>query len=419
MRRICNLVLVLSLSTSVLRAEGTADSSGNPVFKHYLGLRFRIESGSNGMNQYMINRLVLGGYMGTEKIEKAEKHIHAHNRMGVAASYSVGFNLKSSADTNHRWLPEYVYLTQNQIVGASFSQGAWQSVFRGNAPYLGQTLNLGKSGFTQFASRAILFQWKELKILPDKSGRIAFDIGLGQLLAYRKLNIKSGSIYTDSSRNYVDAQYSGTYVNGGSNATRGIGYGMTFGSIVSIPNKGGLRFGISNLGVYKYNHGDKLSKEMDAPARIHQTTLGLKSLNSTDWINHLKDTVNIALAPDSAKSSAWIVSPFTVFLEFNYKVMKIKMDYIFMQGYLPKLSISPARLVFKKNKFLFNPEFQLGGFDTWNLNAEIMYLNILRNGNRDKGYVHGFLRVQGIEAWALPSLTHGSGVWLGLSVSRF
>lgn len=416
MKRIYSLLILISAAVQLWSQIQDTTSSKNGIYGY--STTVVLESGSSGMNQYMLYRMGLGGYMSTEKIENVEKHIHKQNRLGVRSMYEIGILLKASSDTNRkgRFVPSKLYINQQQFLGARHSMGAWQLVFRGNAPYLGKTLDFGNSGFTQFASRSLVARWDRL--LTSNSGKLTVSgiLGVGQLLAYRKMNITQGSLYTDTSRNYVDVQYAANYSNAGANAGKGMGYGGLLGLDFNwlLNNNRQFYGGMRDLGWFKYNKADVLTKDMSEPARINQTSIGLKTLNSADWLEYLKDTVNLALAPDSSTNSKWIMAPTRFFLTYQTAKAMVTLDYLRITGYLPRLSYMPSKFIRLKSVDIL-PEAQLGGFDTWNVNMQMVYAHSFGTKS-DRRFIYAYVQLQGIEAMMFPGLTHGAGLQFGISL---
>lgn len=419
MKRIYSLLIFTSAALHLWSQTTDTLDRKTTVYGYSTAVLF--ESGSSGMNQYMLYRMGLGGYMSPEKIENAEKHIHKQNRLGVRSIYEIGILLKAPGDTSRkaRFAPSRLYISQQQFLGAKHSMGAWQLVFRGNAPYLGKTLDFGNTAFTQFGSRSLVAQWD--KLLTANSGKfsISGSLGVGQLLAYRKMNISQGTIYTDTSRNYVDAKYSADYTNAGANAGKGMGYGGLLGLDfnLSLSNNRMFHGGVRDLGWFKYNNADVLTKNMSEAVRINQTSVGLKTLNSADWLEYLKDTVNVALAPDSSTNSKWIMAPTRFFLTYQTAKARVSLDYLRITGYLPRLTYMPAKFIRLKS-FSLLPEAQLGGFDTWNVNMQMVYTHALGKKS-DRRYIYAYLQLRGIEAMMFPGLTHGAGLQFGISVMHF
>lgn len=422
MKRICNLGLIIFATAQVLSANNTDSLTSSKGYMSLVNARVLLESGGSGMNQYMMNRLGFGGYMSGDKIENAEKYIHANNRFGFVAGFSLGAGIHSNTDTSSHvsnWVPNSVLVGQNTIVGGNYTLGAWQTVFRGNAPFLAKKLELGKTSFTQFQTREVTAGWDDVYKSSSKNVFVSVFLGVSQLLAYRNLNLESGSLYTDSTRNYVDAGYSAEYTNTGRDGLRGTGWGLKTGfNFVINAQKKPIVLAIYDLGFYQINGAQYLEKKMSGTVRIQQSEIGVQSLNSADWIEYLRDTVNASLAPDSTTVSKAILAPFYVYSSFHLGNFNMQLEYRYINGYLPRLSIVPHKSIQLFKGMGATPELQLGGFDTYNLNFKLQYYkNYGKPGNIR--VVNIYAKIWGIEAFAFPQKTRGAGVSLGMSIARF
>jgi hypothetical protein len=214
-------------------------------------------SGSNGLNQYMLNRIALGGYMPTEQIVHAEEKVKGLNRTGFILNAFTYATLSSKPDTAWRkkWRlkPTDIEAVVSTMVGAQFDKGAFQLIFRGNAPYLGQTLEFGRSKLKTYSMRTVFVNFNNsyFNNLGGKKTNFGFQIGLSQLTSYQNLKFTQGSVYTDSNRNYIDAVYSANFNNSKNNSGLGVGIGLL--SNANLNWKSGMIYfsiRLNNLGVY-------------------------------------------------------------------------------------------------------------------------------------------------------------------------
>lgn len=381
-------------------------------------------SGSNGLNQYVLNRLAFGGYMSPAELEHAESMVKDNNRTGFVLGSNLNLPFSFRPDTvkrrDWRFKATGISIAQLSAAGIMYTKDAYRLVFRGNEPFLGQKLNLGPSGMQQFAVRTVSVNFADVyrRKMADQDTRFGFSLGLGQVTAYRNLKITEGWLYTDSNRNYIDAQYDGSFYNAGRNTGAGVGYGLNSDLYLRWGKSGSnYLLQISNLGLFYIPDGDDLSKDMNGPVRINQSTVGIKNLNTDSWLEDLRDTINGGLAPDSAKASKWVVSPFTVAMSLYTSKWVLKADYMNIRGYIPRISMAPLKPLFKIKKFRFTPELQLGGFDNYNVNLGVNY-NIIDPESKKKQWVFQ-LKFQGLEGMALPRYDHGAGAFFSLQYLMF
>jgi hypothetical protein len=409
-------------------AQTTLDttSASSPVLvkKYYTALHVQtgIQTGSNGMNQRLMNQLGFGGYISSSDLENAEKRIKERSRMGMFISSSVQFRLSKKTDTASRktWRlkPTHIVILQENRMGSSFNKDLWQLVFRGNDPYLGQTLDISKTRFSQFATRTVSVQFQDAFLNRNKNTSFGFSVGVSQLLSWRNMFIPNGTIYTDPDRNFVDVQYQMDFRNTGRDDLSGKGFGIITGLDFHHDWKENqLSFYIHNLGFYQVNDAQRLYKEMDTPVHVKQSTVVFKSTSSSNWSEYLQDTINPSLSPDTGSFSGTVFAPVQFRLNYGNKRFALGLDYMAIAGYVPRLTIAAARNSLKIkgiNNFYYTPEVQLGGFDTYNINLGLAYRLVFRSSPKENRMLLQ-LKVMGIEALALPALEHGAGLSLSLS----
>lgn len=403
------LFIGLLLPISALQAAVKDSSDGRRI----IGVKLNTDliTGSTGVSQYMLNRLALGGYMSPENIAKSDKHVgeNSHAGFGFNASFNVLFDSLSRNGKSLKGLRIYrVGLQLNTIAGATFSQGAFRTVFMGNAPFLGQQLDI-KARMKQYSTRGISAGW----MMRKNGGMLKLGVGLEQLLAYRNLNIHDSYLRTDSNASNVYAKLNGTFYNSGQYHN---GYGLV--TEVSWQFKSQkktvrlLSLGISRLGFYLAPEGNEFSKIMDTAARIQQSEIQLKLLNSSAWVTQQKDTFTRALDPDSNFiKNKLIIAPFHLSADIQIKNLQVKFYYIYINGYLPSATLTPAK-PFKVSGLQVQPALQLGGFDTYNLNLRFGSL-VKLNASIGMDWA---LQLNGIESMILSKITHGAGAGLGVKV---
>lgn len=415
-------------SITSIRTDGArSDLLRSKAVSRDLSIVGSVMSGSSGLNQYVLNRLAFGGYISPSDMEKAESRIRKSNRAGFYATFNAEMTLLQKPDTGWRkkWRlkPTGIKYFQFETGGAAFSKGAFQTVFRGNGYFLGETLNLGKSGLTYWSGRSLKVNFGNM--WQGKTGStFSASIGVGQMTSYRKLNLEKGSIFTEANRSYVDVSYTGDYYSTGARRPGGVGLGiatdLSFDLLIPQNKKDGskrlkpLSINLVNFGLYQASSGTQMSKAMDSALRISQSVIGVNSLNTDAWISNLRDTALGGLSPDSVSQSKWVLAPFYLSANFGFKIWQVRLDYMYVKGYLPRLTFSSTRFSYNLKNIQFKPEFQFGGFDTYNLNLRFNYFKRLANSNKSNRYYTGFFAtLNGIEGLILPKNDHGAGLILG------
>lgn len=414
MRFSCKVFLFFGMGAGWIPSINAQDTLKKfTPLEHSVHVFADIETGSNGMNQYMMNRLALGGYMKDEEIESAEKRIRKQNRIGVLSSVGFYADIKGNDTSLSKWMPNAIGIMQENHFGSSVSEGAWQLLFRGNGKYKGQTLDLGGTRFTQFSSRKLEFAWTGLIPKNTKDYNLTLYLGVSQLLAYRNMDMTQGSLFTDGDLQFIDAQYSADYINTGAVRQQGRGWGAAVGFNLYKRISGSrtdFSIEVRDLGFYQIQNAMHLTQKMDQSVRINQSSIGLKSLNSADWLEYLRDTVNQSLAPDSAFENRAVLMPFRLGSSFSLGNYLFQIKYVYLPGYLPNLKLRHAKWNLHGKGFGVYPVLSLGGFDVVNFDLNFNYSKSIAN----KHFFVG-MQLRGIESMVLPKITHGAGASLQLS----
>ncbi|MBS3913357.1 MAG: hypothetical protein KG003_02570 [Bacteroidetes bacterium] len=377
------------------------------------GIRISLLSGSNGLDQRFLNNLVIGGNISNKKILNAEKNIRNKNISGGIFSIYAIANIHQTSDTairnkHSRFHPAYISISQKNIFGAAYDKALWQLLFRGNDPYLGQQMEIKNTKFQQVTYRNFGIGFSNLLPIKNSNWSTETEIGFSQVLTWRDLRLTNTSVYTDPDRNYVDVKYNLDFQNSGNNGASGVGYGFyTNWKAHTRSKSGSFYFIVNNLGAANISDMMRIQKSMDTVVRVDQTSIDLKTLNSSSWLEYFKDTLNQELAPDTSYTSKWVMLPFE--LEFKYFSRSFEFDiqYLYIKGYLPKISVQPVK-AFVRGGFSISPELQLGGFDTYNLNFYLKHST--KNKGNNKLRTLASIGIYGTEAWLLPSKAHGAGI---------
>jgi hypothetical protein len=227
------------------------------------------------------------------------------------------------------------------------------------------------------------------------------------------MDMAQGSLFTDGNLQFIDAQYSADYINTGAVRQQGRGWGAAVGFNLYKRISGSrtdFSIEVRDLGFYQIQNAMHLTHKMDQSVRINQSSIGLKSLNSADWLEYLRDTVNQTLAPDSSVESRVVLMPFSLRTNFSLGNYIFQIKYVYLPGYLPNLKLRHAKWNLHGKGFGVYPVLSLGGFDVVNFDLNFNYSKSIAN----KHFFVG-MQLRGIESMVLPKITHGAGASLQLS----
>lgn len=381
------------------------------------------QTGSGSLNQYVLNRLLLGGYISPSEVDKAEKRLNTNTRAGLFTylAFDAAYVFQPFPKVFEKSKKQFVFhglgIGQQHLAGADFTSDLYRLVFQGNGNYAGKKLETGKIHMDQWNSRTLYFSGQRLFVGDSGISELSLNLGVSQLLAYRKLRISESWLYTDPNVQYVDAFVNGNYENSGKSSLSGNGFGLVASAqFVSKMRKfrSPVKLSIDNAGIYKVWSGNKVSVNNTEAVRLNQTNISYAELRNGFGIENQRDSILADLDADTVKLSKWVASPFRVAVEFNVRnVLNVSLDYTYISGYLPRVVLTPV------SPFAFSflsqvsimPQLQLGGFDTYNLNLILGYDKI-RIKQPTASRINFYVKLYGLEGFVLPKVEHGSGIML-------
>lgn len=416
MKQVFNLLSALLLTGQAVAQQAPApEAQQRPDWS--LSASMFAESGSNRLPSAISNRFILGGYIPSSRIDKTEERLTENLRAGVFALSSLNVHRKQPGSDSVRGLrglfnqPQWILFHQ-QTGGIRFNDDGYRLLFQGNGDYLGQRLD-AQVERARFFRYTALRAWFSVPVgRSDKGGQ--FNLGLAPALlhTYTAADEFRAGVFTDTLAQQVDVDWKG-----GLKSTRRDRSVNGWGALVSMaysvrPSNSKIRFArfsVYDFGVFRAQ--DLVSRFRQAPANgtvsLTTETATLAEVFGGNWFANRRDTLLKELQVDSSRSSAWVLSPFSVQAEVRTKHLRVGLRWRNVTGYLPQLDLRPATL-FGKKSIQFAPSLSLGGFDTWNINALIEW-----NAAARKGLSAG-LQLFGLEAMAIPGRQHGAGgmVWL-------
>lgn len=163
------------------------ERTGNSV-----SLNGEYEIGSNGIQNAMINKFILGGHIDTKMKDAALNKMHGYNQLGINLNYDV------KAFWGRK--PNYSFLigVKNQeILNATFTKDFYTLLFYGNKPFLDKTANFSGTNINALRFQELKFGIMMHKV--DTSAKIGISVSFvkGEQLFYIKAN-KNSSLHTNA-----------------------------------------------------------------------------------------------------------------------------------------------------------------------------------------------------------------------------
>ena len=411
--------IFVGLIPTVIFAQSTLPES---FTMPHSNVDYKINMGSTGMNNDMLFKLGLGGYISPTTIAKNEEGMGKLSRVGSISAWQAEHVFKAPLfNQDKKIMLRSVGISYNNASSAVFSTDAWRLLFRGNSPYLGQTLNLDKLNYSQWTSSRVHASFS----LSSKASRISshislkhVSVGLNLIHNYRRARFGNSSLYTDTNANYIDTRLQGNYIPGNNQAIQGLGIDLgakiTIGQYIEL-NVTGLGIArMTKLAAYKLNSTENFTNDYkdvnELPIRrISQAQIQRSQLNSGAWINGQRDTVIKTFVPNKEEISATRLLPFQ--LEAQYQSLDkkhiVRAYYMYLNGMRPQLTYQ-HRLLNTPYGHIYS-SLSLGGFDTYDLGVQLKI--------KPKLYTHIDIDLRGIEAFIAPTKTHGT--YIGLRIKQY
>lgn len=229
MRKLC-LYLPLLLSSFCVLGQDTIPVHYDAVFGDapelenkpvYVVLEGAWLAQSNAIHLDFVQTVLFGGTLN----HTANQHLHQklNQRNQLMGQQEFGFQLKSALDSSS-FLPKGLFCVQwkkcswNHLV---FSKDVFGLALLGNAPFLGQKLDLSNTSFTQLSYQKI-----GLGLESEKGGWSFFINGIEGSDFYQ-FRIDKGEIYSDPNGSFIDLNYRMVQVKS-LQPNSGVGIGLDF-----------------------------------------------------------------------------------------------------------------------------------------------------------------------------------------------
>ena len=383
---------------------------------------FYFETGSTALSQAMLNRLAFGGYISPEIVSKSEsKWKGADLSSGAIYEWSLGMNSRpvDLKDSSRQLEFQGVHVAKFGGFGAQHSGDALKLAFRGNLPYVGETLELGRNRLLAYSGFGLQSEFKY------KSHYVGF--GVANYSSYRSFETHDMVFSTDSAaeRLSMNGQWSSVNASGNNVALQGY-YRWSH-----VKNDGG-KFHYWSATVYNigFVHLSKAQVESRGAqwdlnkgfrplawqgtdeVQWSQSVLAPRDLQVSDWLTNKKDTLIQGLDILDQERSGWVLTPFRAQFMHNTGSFTAVVTYRNLPGFAPRLSFSHGfNAGFKSGRSMgFSPMISLGGWDTYDISFQFWLLQYKTEENLNRLSVN--VSLQGLEAWVAPQNQHGAGASL-------
>ncbi len=401
MKTTIKLLAYTLLCSSVAQAQ-IKDS----IAHQSVSLNYTIDMGSTGINNQMLYKLGLGGYINPQLIQTNHNKLANASTLGSYSNIDATYSIQYKHPDTSRLRFNSISLQRSSAQGFTFSRDLFGLLFQGNSPYLGRNLRLDNSHLQaiNFYNLQAGFQIPNKKNLsPDKFQIRAASAGLALVTNLLDIKVQNGQIYTDTAGDFIIARLNMRSSSSNHNHISGIG--PSFGLIASVNRNTTIQ--ISNLGfAYMFNTQNRKPTGQLKDIRIDQVQITSAQLNNTAWAQQQADTILEQLLPPSVVTKPLKMLPIVIQMQNKIsRRLNVDVNYLAIKAYIPQIT-GYYKLTGKRSKLQLYGIGQLGGFDTYNIGIQTAIA------------IHPklFLSAQilGLEAIALPTRTHGLGAHIGL-----
>jgi hypothetical protein len=315
--------------------------------------------------------------------------------------------------------------------GVRFSDDAYRLMMQGNGQFPGRQLNAEVKKATTMQWQAIGGEWGipiRRKYIQHRNEYGPFFMGLSvaHLSGYQQISNFKTAVYTDTLGQQLDVNWNGKLESMARNrSTAGFGalvkgkFGFTrFSKLDSASKKRNqildVEMGFYDFGVFRVNDVRQYfrnERSAGQTVRIENENTRLADVFGGNFFSTRRDSILQKLDLDSQQISKWVISPFTVYVNFIFpKGYRVNLTYVNLPGYLPRADFIYKSLLKSNKKYSLTPSFSLGGFDNWNLNLNWSFYTRVQNTRNKKLSFWGIQgKIEGIEALVLPTVQHGFG----------
>jgi hypothetical protein len=360
-------------------------------------------------NSFIGSLLYKGAFIDDAAKDRESKRLKKYNRLGVDESISL--NGKYKIGNNRSVL---FGINQRAFAGAHFSNDLFEMVFRGNAPFAGEDLNLKKTKLQIFDYQSIYIGLqKESEDGKYTLGASASFIRGGR---YYGLKMKNMSMYTDPAGQYInlngDLNFSKTVSDSNTSPLKSHGIGASVNLFFSLKNETGrLNMEVRDLGFIEWRDVKSYSGNSNFQYNgilINDLLSSGSSLASDITLDSIATSAGITV--ETKNKMMFLPTTFHVNYVFmpNKKFTRtIGVRYMLAPGYIPRIYLREADEL-GKNFILVNT-ISYGGFGRFDYE-----LGFMKSFGKKETFIAA-LNLFAFEYLVLPGKSSGHGLNLGLT----
>jgi hypothetical protein len=330
--------------------------------------------GSNTLDNLFSRKMVFGGHIESHHIDNIHGRMQDQNRAGFYGHAALElYNFRDTLLGRSDWGLTASFNT-NYHSGLSFSKNFFNTVFRGNRQYAGDTVSLGPM--------ALQFQaWQKLGLgIFNKKTMSGITLSLVEGQAYHSMIFTGADLYTSSSGDTLSLTYNGEYMRSDTlrkGWANGSGTGVAIDFDYNIPltdHRGVISISLRDIGFVVWN-------SQTERMRFDSTTIW-NGLTLDDVFSFATDSVEFPGLSDSIyytseKGNFVAALPASIHVRMMRFINK-------MNFYEAGLSIWPSRAAlplvyaglshFVGEHFVFSERISFGGFGRFGIGAEMQWM---------------------------------------------
>jgi hypothetical protein len=398
------------ISLSITKAQYNTEFINYTNTGQSVSINLDFDAGSNGMNNAIINKFVLGKYIDSADKAASSKFLKGVNNFGINLNYDVSAFIKGSKKFDF-----LIGLKNQEVLNATYTRDFFNLLFYGNKMYKGTTANLAYCNISALRFQEVKFG--AIMHSVDSVAKIGVSLSFikGEQLYYLRTN-KNSSLYTsnDGSELLFNSNFNLALSDtNNKNLTTFNGIGASADIFFETPYKskiGKKSVLIVNANNIGFIHWLNNSVQYSSDSTIRFNGYSIKNifdLNDSTLNRINRDTILQKLA--NARKENFNVNIPTNLVIIN-KISwsnsfstSIGFRNIFNANYKPYLFIEPE---YKYKQFTFALHTGYGGYVRLNIGASVMLNNnnwcIRLGSNSIQGYI-------------LPKVSTGQGLFFSLA----
>lgn len=358
-----------------------------PGRKANLELYAKGSSNSNSVPSSFSNAFVNPKFIDNDLKSKAYDRLNGMGRFGLELDFGVEANFYPDST----WLQNQQSITisagRQLAYGAEFTEDLLRTVFSGNAAYADQTANFDNSKL--FAIGYQYFKMGYRKHLAKNRMGFFTNFGFARGLNHSDIQLKSGSLYTEPSGQWLDLDWNGSYFTSTRSSNRlgespSNGYLMDLGfyKFLDKQYRWKLSASVKDLGFITWNaQSDNFKRD---------TSFRFTGLQFYDILNYDDTTLVVGdsllnrLRGAEEKASEMKLLPFEIQAQLRYLVDPLSgrllltagVRYRRIPGMKVEYSLKGNYRLSRSKPLYLNLGFTVGGFGNFNTNVGLEYKHI-------------------------------------------